>query len=375
MFARSKAALTFLCLVVALDLATVSEANSLVHPARGHAELSRMIKKRVPQSHAFPLLPVIGAAGDPDKASAASTDSVSATSTDSASASSTSASSAASSSSVATTSSSAATSSSSAASSSSSAATSSESASATSSSSAETSSSAATTSSSSVASTPSVTPSSTSDTNLSFTQAPDPNTDTQAETPRHTQTNTVTLTDSSQAQPTTGASTTGASSSGSSAHLARTTIIVIAAVGASVGAIALAWTIFRKWKLRPSSDFDDRMQPIDWQPTAPEDGGIIPNHRRAGSNASHGSFQSSGHSDGHAAAPRLQPLPEHDFTAGPSTLAPVGGYADLQRGPSPQPSMAELQRGPSMTRPGYDYGAPAQYQGMGAYDYNHGMRY
>ena len=142
---------------------------------------------------------------------------------------------------------------------------------------------------------------------------------------------------------------------------------MIVAIAASVGAIALAWTIFRKWKLRPSSSFDDRMQPIDWQPTTPEDAGIIPSHRRAGSNASHGSFQSSSHGHGQAA---LQPLPEHDFTAGPTSLAPVGGYADLQRGPSPQPNMAELSRGPSLTR-GYDYGAPAHH----GYDYNNGMRY
>lgn len=132
-------------------------------------------------------------------------------------------------------------------------------------------------------------------------------------------------------------------------------IIVIAA---SLGFIALAWTLFRKWKLRPSSNFDDRMQPIDWQPTGPEESGL-PSHRRANSTASHGSFHSSGH--GHAG---LDALPEHDFTAGPSTLAPVGGYADLQRGPSPQPPMAQLQRGPSGARGDYS-----------AYNYNSGVRY
>lgn len=132
-------------------------------------------------------------------------------------------------------------------------------------------------------------------------------------------------------------------------------IIVIAA---SIGFIVLAWTLFRKWKLRPSSNFDDRMQPIDWQPTGPEETGL-PAHRRANSAASHGSFHSSAHGHG-----GLDTLPEHDFTAGPSALAPVGGYADLQRGPSPQPSMAQLHRGPS--------GARADYS---AYDYNGGVRY
>ena len=45
----------------------------------------------------------------------------------------------------------------------------------------------------------------------------------------------------------------------------------------------------------------------------------------------------------------LSPIPDHDFTAGPA--APVGGYADLAHGPSPQPPMQEaLQHGPSINR-------------------------
>ena len=66
MFARSnsKVVLTFLCLVVALGLATVSEANSLVHTPRDHASLGRMIKKRVPADDSLlgSLIPVAGAA-------------------------------------------------------------------------------------------------------------------------------------------------------------------------------------------------------------------------------------------------------------------------------------------------------------------------
>lgn len=159
---------------------------------------------------------------------------------------------------------------------------------------------------------------------------------------------------------------------------------VLIAVAASVAAAVVGWTIIRKWKLKPSSSFDDRMQPIDWQPTTADDN-VIPAHRRAGSG---GSFHSgSGHhgdagvgaygagSDhGHGAAPALAPLPDHDFTAGPSALAPVGGYADLTRGPSPQPQMQEaLVRGPSLTRGNYDAygGVPLHHQGAyDAYDYN-----
>jgi hypothetical protein len=56
------------------------------------------------------------------------------------------------------------------------------------------------------------------------------------------------------------------------------------------------------------------------------------------------------------------PLPDHDFTAPSANLAPVGGYADLARGPSPGPQMQEM--------PGH---GPAGY-GQDAYD-NGGPRY
>jgi hypothetical protein len=64
-----------------------------------------------------------------------------------------------------------------------------------------------------------------------------------------------------------------------------------------------------------------------------------------------------GHSYANAyGATDLPPLPTHDFTAG-SHLAPVGGYADLARGPSPQPQMQEaLARGPSIHQTGYGAG-------------------
>ncbi|KAI0830526.1 hypothetical protein BC628DRAFT_1408008 [Trametes gibbosa] len=372
MFARSKAALTFLCLVVALGLATTSEANTLVHPARDHAQLSRMIKQRVPRD-TTPFLPIIGAEGDPGKVSS-STPPTSASVTASVASVSASASAASVASSLASSDSVSASASSVASASSSVASASSDASSLASSASLSATSSSAPPSSVIPSTTPeSTTPTPTTAAELSFTQAPGPDTDTQADTARHTSTNFVTVTDSSQAKPTSGAELSSAAKDSSNSHITRTTIIVIAVVASTVGGIALAWTIFRKWKLRPSSDFDDRMQPIDWQPTSPEDNGIVPSHRRVGSGASHGSFRSSGHSDGHSQG--LQPLPEHDFTAGPTTLAPVGGYADLQRGPSPQPSMAELSRGPSMNRPGYDYGVPVHHQAMGAYDYNRGPRY
>lgn len=104
------------------------------------------------------------------------------------------------------------------------------------------------------------------------------------------------------------------------------------------------------------------MQPIDWQPST-GDGGDIPGMNRRYSNAS--SFHSgSGHGSGAAA---LSPIPDHDFTAGAANLAPVGGYADLARGPSPQPMMQELARGPSFSHQYQSdpYGVPLHHGGYG----------
>jgi len=176
------------------------------------------------------------------------------------------------------------------------------------------------------------------------------------------------------------------SNSSKTKSTALTALIVVAA---SVAGVAILWTIFRKWKLGRSSKFDERLQPIDWQPTNPDDG-IIPVHRRASSGASsfhsgtgHGNVAGRGgggygldhnNSDhGHGLS-----LPDHDFTAVPSTLAPVGGYADLARGPSPQPQMHQMNRGPSLTRPAYDVGVPLHHQTgyatHDAYDYQGGSR-
>ncbi|KAK1228640.1 hypothetical protein PQX77_008234 [Marasmius sp. AFHP31] len=179
---------------------------------------------------------------------------------------------------------------------------------------------------------------------------------------------TVTSTAAPAAQQTEETNTQSGASSDNN-HKARTTALtVLIVIASSVGAVLLIWTIFRKWKLARSSKFDERLQPIDWQPTSADEG-IIPANRRRYSNASsfrsgitgnggYGATSASGHggSDhGHRGGM------EHDFTAGPTHLAPVGGYADLARGPSPGP-MQELSRGPSFNRPNYDNGVPLHHQ-------------
>ncbi|KAI0030196.1 hypothetical protein K488DRAFT_87979 [Vararia minispora EC-137] len=177
-----------------------------------------------------------------------------------------------------------------------------------------------------------------------------------------------------------------------SASLSRGATTVLIVIGACVGGGAVLWTIFRKWKLRASSRFEDRLEPINWQPSTGDNG--IPGSNRPTSIAS--SFHSAGHDGllrsnsggsyrgngayGATGQAPLNPIPDHDFTAGADNLAP-GGYADMARGPSPQPQMADLHRGPSLTQHQYDYGAPLHHQGgttgypaQGDY-YNNAPRY
>lgn len=109
------------------------------------------------------------------------------------------------------------------------------------------------------------------------------------------------------------------------------------------------------------------MQPIDWQLSNNnnnDDNSGIPGLNRRNSTAS--SFHSgSGHAGIGAAT--LSPIPDHDFTAGPANLAPVGGYADLARGPGPQPMMQELGRGPSYQSD--PYGVPLHHGGYATHGY------
>jgi len=182
---------------------------------------------------------------------------------------------------------------------------------------------------------------------------------------------TITSTQSISATP---SSTTAPQAQSASSKTKSTTVTVLIAVAASVGGIAILWTIFRKWKLSSSKEFDRRLNPItDWQPTNGEDD-LISTLRRAPSSSS--SFHSGGGSgDGHipSRSAGLTPL-DHDFTAGAGNTAPIGGYADLARASSTNPPMQQaLGRGPSH---GYDVGVPLHHQtGYGthdAYDYNGG---
>lgn len=67
---------------------------------------------------------------------------------------------------------------------------------------------------------------------------------------------------------------------------------------------------------------------------------------RSASTRSHGSFTSGNNNHDNL----VSDIPPHDFTAGPAYLAPGGGYADLQRGPSPR-----------LEQPNQNFQAPTDY--------------
>jgi hypothetical protein len=149
--------------------------------------------------------------------------------------------------------------------------------------------------------------------------------------------------------------------------IALTVLIVVAS---SVAAITILWTVFRKWKFGRSAKFDERMNPINWQPTGADDEAIPGSHRRlsgasfqSGSAHGHPNSAGTGHGSDHGHGYTnhgTYGIPDHDFTAGASHLAPVGGYADLTRGPSPQPQMH--QTGHSTTYGHYDANVPLHHQ-------------
>jgi len=166
--------------------------------------------------------------------------------------------------------------------------------------------------------------------------------------------------------------TNTADRTGASSHSDDTTknmtMTIIIGVAASVGAIAIMWTIFRKWKLSSSKKFDRRLNP-NWTPPTDVDDSPLPTHRRRASGASTRS--------GYGTSNNGTSL-DQDLTAGPAHLAPVGGYADLARGGSPNPQMQEHHMR------GFDRGVPLHHQGgaygnqppFDAYDYNgQGVRY
>ncbi len=130
-----------------------------------------------------------------------------------------------------------------------------------------------------------------------------------------------------------------------------TTLTVIIAIAASIGGIFIIWTIFRKWKLSSSKEFDRRLNPItDWQPTINDDNDDIPGHGRPRPPSIASSFHSSahGHNSNHAPSSHGHSNPFEDFEGPANSSIPVGGYADLARGSSPTQMQEHQQYAPSV---------------------------
>ncbi|BEJ17089.1 hypothetical protein CspHIS471_0604900 [Cutaneotrichosporon sp. HIS471] len=73
---------------------------------------------------------------------------------------------------------------------------------------------------------------------------------------------TVVKTSTAKASTTSGAAKEGEESGG----LPKGALIAIIVCSVVIGVGGIAWTLFRKWKLKPSKGFDQRMQPIDFRP-------------------------------------------------------------------------------------------------------------
>ncbi|WVN85140.1 uncharacterized protein L203_100282 [Cryptococcus depauperatus CBS 7841] len=114
----------------------------------------------------------------------------------------------------------------------------------------------------------------------------------------------------------------------SSSGLSKSALIAIIVVASVVGLVAIGWTAFRKWKLRPSNRFDSKMQPIDFSPQ--KDGGMDDDffektlQRSASQNSTNRQRQEL---VAQLDDPNHVPgVPTHDFTAGAAVGAGVGAY-------------------------------------------------
>lgn len=141
-------------------------------------------------------------------------------------------------------------------------------------------------------------------------------------------------------------------------------VLIIIVIASCIGGAILIWTIIRKWKFRPSSQFEDRIQPIDWQPFGNDPASDL---RRNASTASHGSFHSGSEHESSFGRDHLADLPAHDFTAGAAQTY-GDGYLDVDRGYNAQPAMAQtLTRGPSFNAGYSTTGYYADHQGSAQY--------
>jgi len=188
----------------------------------------------------------------------------------------------------------------------------------------------------------------------------------------------VTQTAESQASPVDAASDPTAS------FLPKPVIIGLIVTGSCIAVGAAIWTIIRKWKFSPSRHFEDRLEPINWEPSSSgvgHDPTAAAISRAASQNGQGAASQGRGslgsnderergsvrnmtsvNNDAISMTPDFPP--PHDFTAGPTLGAGYGqqaGYVDMHRGPSPAPPGAAYGAHYETPNPydAYDYSNPA----------------
>ncbi|WWD04993.1 hypothetical protein V865_003064 [Kwoniella europaea PYCC6329] len=167
----------------------------------------------------------------------------------------------------------------------------------------------------------------------------------------------VLVTTASKSQTTNKASSTAESAEGEkkSSGIGKTALIAIIVVASVVGAAGIGWTLFRKWKLRPSNRFGKRMNPIDFSPNNGDmnDDFFEKTLQRTASNSS--ASRQRRELVAELDDPNHVPgVPPHDFTAG---TAGVGAYAMYNQDP-----YAHAEQ--------YDYEAAYDQQGQPQHGYD-----
>ncbi|WWC62710.1 uncharacterized protein I303_105307 [Kwoniella dejecticola CBS 10117] len=144
----------------------------------------------------------------------------------------------------------------------------------------------------------------------------------------------VLVTTASRSQTTHRASSTAesAESEKKSSGLSKTALIAIIVVASVVGAAGIGWTLFRKWKLRPSNRFDRKLNPIDFSPNNGDmnDDFFEKTLQRTASNSS-ASRQRRELVAELDDPSNVAGVPQHDFTAG--TAGVGAGYAMYNQDP------------------------------------------
>lgn len=141
----------------------------------------------------------------------------------------------------------------------------------------------------------------------------------------------------------------------------KKTLIIVISVASAVGLVAAIWTILRKWKFSPSRKFEERLNPIDWDPLTEKDNEKVDRSPSVGSGSllrtnSWGSSRGQAISEVTGYSSRPVPSPANQFNGTAPGYPPSytsRGY--VQEMPQQYPSNHSLTNPyeyPSVTRQG-----------------------